>query len=120
MDELSKYEIYKIATQDNTESYIFSIETNDNDERYIYYLIRFNNQNKPVIERVSNALALLETTNIKIQKVKNNEELRHFFQIIEAIKNNLKISPHSPKISKIPYTRTIKSEDKEFLKINKN
>lgn len=119
MNETDRYTVYKITSQENRESYIFSIQP-DKKEAIIYYLIRIDQDKKPTIERITNALGLLSNNNIIIQRLDGQkEELCHFASLIELAKKEIaKTTTTTGSYPKGIYTSQLRQEDLKLLKLN--
>ena len=111
MKQSHEYTIYKISS--NIErSYIISLQTG---ETILYYLLRFSD-NTPVIERITNALAFLNSNNANVEKIdKQVDEYRAISSYINAIQKS-QLTPQRP-FPRTDFTSPLSPKDYSILKL---
>ena len=85
MGDLSNYEIYKI-TNIATEGYIFSVaEETDEEPTYHYYMITFEPNKQPVINKLNNTIAVLSSMDLEFVPVDNpSPEIMTFVRLVTS------------------------------------
>ena len=85
MGDLSNFEIYKI-TNIATEGYIFSVaEETDEEPTYHYYMITFEPNKQPVINKLNNTIAVLSSMDLEFVPVENpSPEIMTFVRLVTS------------------------------------
>ena len=85
MGDLSNFEIYKI-TNIATEGYIFSVaEETDEEPTYHYYMITFEANKRPVINKLNNTIAVLSSMDLEFVPVDNpSPEIMNFVRLVTS------------------------------------
>lgn len=116
--ELTNIDVYKAINKNNNfTGYIFSIRDTENteSEKYRYYLINLNQNNKPIIRKLNNIINMLNSGNLILQKLEEqNSELLNFFKLIASIETQEPEHGTIPQYSN--FFSTITEEDLKLLK----
>ena len=116
--ELTNIDVYKAINKNNNfTGYIFSIRDTENteSEKYRYYLINLNQNNKPIIRKLNNIINMLNSGNLILQKLEEqNSELLNFLKLIASIETQE--SEHGTITQYSNFFSTITEEDLKLLK----
>ena len=90
MKNKSNYTIYKMTSPNNDKSYILALKP-ENEEAIISYLISYKGD-IPTMERITNALELLNQSGIIIERLSNQiEEYKKLSVLITTIRRNIQM-----------------------------